>query len=89
MYISVTAKNGFGVYNNREKLDLAKEWMRKPIEKKFNTLEEAKFHALDIYNDYHNDYEDLDEYYDDENDPKFRINWFYSKSYIRKLNKRY
>ena len=85
MYIAVNADNGFGVYSNRTRLNKSKEWMRKPVEKKFDTLEDAKFHALDIYNDYQDDFDD---YYDSDNDPKFKINWFYSKSYIRKLNRK-
>ena len=88
MYISVVADNGFGVFTNKTKLEYAKEWMLHPVEKVFDTYREAKFHALEIYNDYHNAYEDLDDYYDADNDPEFKINWFYSKTYIRRLNKR-
>ena len=86
MYFSVLAKNGFGVYNNLEKYQNSREYMKKPKRKSFKTLAEAKDYVLDMYNDYRNCYSDLDFYYDPANDPKFRINWFYSQRYIKKLN---
>lgn len=86
MFIAVNALNGFGVFTKQEKID-AIDWMKEPIEKEFESFIKAKLYAIEIYNDPHNAYEDRDEYYDSKNDPKFRINWFYSKSYIKKLNK--
>ena len=33
MFIALNADNGFGIYDNKTKLDNAKEWMRKPLER--------------------------------------------------------
>lgn len=86
MVYSVIANNGFGVYDNLGKLQEAEEFMKSPEIKEHKTIKEAKNYAIDIYNDYHNAYDDLDYYYDPDNDPRFRINWFYNKKYIKKLN---
>lgn len=86
MYYSVVAYNGFGVYDNQRRLENAKEWMIKPIVEEFTEFIEAKINALDIYNDYHNAYDDLDYYYDTDRYPDIKTNWFYSKSYIKKMN---
>ena len=77
MFIAVNADNGFGVYDSKTKLEYAKEWMKNPKQKEYETKREASFYAIETYNDYHNAYSDLDEYYEPGNDPYIRINWFY------------
>lgn len=83
MFYAVNAKNGFGVYDDYERLKKNKQYMRKPKVTEFDNRIDAVECAVNTYNDYQNDYvEKFLEY-----EQTVETNWFYFKSQIAKKNK--
>ena len=71
MFIGVAGSNGFGVYDNKNSMNRSKEFLRKLIEKEFDSYYAAFTWAKEIYNDMQDDVDDA----------------FYGMSYDTKLNR--
>ena len=82
MFYAVNASNGFGIYDDYDRLMKNVQYMRNPIVTKFDDRLDATLCAVNTYNDYQ-------KYYDDkflEDEQTVKTNWFYFKSQISEKN---
>lgn len=81
MYYGIAGSNGFGVYDDYDRMQKNRDFLSSPISKKFDSFYEAFEWARDIYND---GQAVDDAFYGASTD--IRVNWIMYRNDIRKKN---
>jgi len=84
-YIAVVANDGFGVFDDLDRLLEGLRFMYHPKKEYFESKWDAQSYCIDTYNDRQKCYFDM---FSEASVDYFRTNWFYRRSDIRKLNGR-
>lgn len=82
MFYALNASNGFGIFDDYDRLMKNAQYIRNPKVTKFDNRIDAAVYAVNSYNDYQKNYDN--KFLDEEQSVK--MNWFYYKTQIFQKN---
>lgn len=82
MFIGIVGSNGFGVFDDRQRMNNSKEYLRRPEEKEFDSRQSAFTWAKEIYNEMQDDVDDA--FYGMSFEVK--LNWILFRTEIKRRN---